>query len=247
MGARRTCGVFHSHTFELEDGSLDRLNRRSLAFATTLAAVAGYVDAAGFLMTGGYFVSFMSGNSTRLGVAIALGTSGVLLAAGLVGAFVGGVVAGASIRRLARSRPEPFILAAITGSLALCAILHHLGQDLAAALLLSGAMGAENTIFTREGEVRVGLTYMTGALVKVGKGLTAALFGEAPLRWAPHLLLWLGLICGAVLGAIAFNRFQASALWLPVALMSVLSLLSVRIFLVEPPQQGRGAHSATQT
>lgn len=30
----------------------------------------GYVDAVGFMMTGGFFVSFMSGNSTRLAVGL---------------------------------------------------------------------------------------------------------------------------------------------------------------------------------
>ena len=39
-----------------------------------LSTLAGYVDATGFLMLGGFFVSFMSGNSTRLGVGLIEGT-----------------------------------------------------------------------------------------------------------------------------------------------------------------------------
>lgn len=39
--------------------------------AIGLAAQAGFIDALGFLKLGGLFVSFMSGNSTRLGVGIA--------------------------------------------------------------------------------------------------------------------------------------------------------------------------------
>jgi hypothetical protein len=45
----------------------DRHRRR---FAVALAALAGCVDAIGFLSADGYFVSFMSGNTTRLGVAL---------------------------------------------------------------------------------------------------------------------------------------------------------------------------------
>ena len=216
------------------------LDRRSAVFAVAFAAVAGYVDAAGVLMTGGYFVSFMSGNSTRLGVGLALGGAGALLAAGLVAVFVAGVIAGASVRRLARRRPETTILAMLTGALVLSAYLQQAGHGLAAAAFLAAAMGAGNTVFAGAGEVRVGLTYMTGALVKVGKGITAALFGEAPFRWAPHLLLWLGLVCGGVLGAAAFSRFEALALWAAVAATGLLGLLSPKIF-PEPREEAPAA------
>ncbi|MEJ7926576.1 DUF1275 family protein [Sphingobium sp. AN641] len=38
------------------------------SFAIALAFLAGYIDVLGFLTTSGFFVSFMSGNSTRLAV-----------------------------------------------------------------------------------------------------------------------------------------------------------------------------------
>lgn len=209
---------------------LTRLDRRARLFAAALAAVAGYVDAAGFLMTGGYFVSFMSGNSTRLGVGLARAAPEAALAASLIAAFVSGVMAGASLRRLSGRRAEAVILAALGAALALCAILADHGAQFAAALLLAGAMGAENTIFAVNGEVRVGLTYMTGALVKVGKGLTAALFGEARFAWAPHLLLWLGLVAGGALGAAAYSQLGATAIWFAAAAIAVLTPLSLAVF-----------------
>lgn len=43
-------------------------DKRAQALAIRLSALAGYVDAIGFIQPGGFFVSFMSGNSTRLGV-----------------------------------------------------------------------------------------------------------------------------------------------------------------------------------
>ena len=60
--------------------------RRDIALAASLSAIAGYVDAIGFLKLGGFFVSFMSGNSTRLGVGAATGhwetVGGALVKAG---------------------------------------------------------------------------------------------------------------------------------------------------------------------
>jgi len=71
---------------------------RARVLATCLSALAGYVDATGFLMLGGFFVSFMSGNTTRLAVGIARGSSEAAMAAGLIGLFVVGVIAGSLVR-----------------------------------------------------------------------------------------------------------------------------------------------------
>ena len=195
-----------------------------------MAAVAGYVDAVGFLITGGYFVSFMSGNSTRLGVGLLRGMDEALLAASLITSFIAGVVLGASLRRIRRRRPEPSILTLLAGLLALCGYLATHGLELPAALLLALAMGAENTIFAEGGEVRLGLTYMTGALVKIGKGIASTLFREEPYLWAPHLLLWLGLVAGGALGAALYNQLGATALWFAAGAVALMAPASLTIF-----------------
>ena len=72
-----------------------RYSRPALLLAALLAALAGYIDAVGFLQLGGFFVSFMSGNSTRLGVGAALGDLTIVATAGgLIGLFVLGVIGG---------------------------------------------------------------------------------------------------------------------------------------------------------
>jgi uncharacterized membrane protein YoaK (UPF0700 family) len=53
---------------------VNRYDRRIRTLAAGLSALAGYVDAIGFIKLGGFFVSFMSGNSTRLGVGLAHGS-----------------------------------------------------------------------------------------------------------------------------------------------------------------------------
>ena len=60
-------------------------SRRNISLACALSALAGYVDGIGFLHLGGLFVSFMSGNSTRMGVSLAVGHwSGAAEALGLI-------------------------------------------------------------------------------------------------------------------------------------------------------------------
>ncbi|PTS89246.1 DUF1275 family protein, partial [Caulobacter sp. HMWF009] len=72
--------------------------KNDIALAAALSGVAGYVDAIGFLKLGGFFVSFMSGNSTRLGVGLATGhLEAALTALVLIALFVAGVVLGALV------------------------------------------------------------------------------------------------------------------------------------------------------
>jgi uncharacterized membrane protein YoaK (UPF0700 family) len=62
---------------------------RNITLACALSALAGYVDGIGFLHLGGLFVSFMSGNSTRMGVSLAAGEWGPAVdALGLIVLFV---------------------------------------------------------------------------------------------------------------------------------------------------------------
>ena len=191
-----------------------------------MAAGAGYVDAIGFLKTGGFFVSFMSGNSTRTAVGLTKGSGAAALGLALIVAFVAGVTTGATVGRVVTRRRTAVILALVTLLLAAASTVLMVGQSPWGVLLLAFAMGAENTIFAEDGEVRIGVTYMTGTLVKLGKALAAALFGADPLGFAPYLFLWLGLVVGAVVGAEAYVRLGVAALWGAAGFMAVLAVIS---------------------
>jgi uncharacterized membrane protein YoaK (UPF0700 family) len=198
-------------------------------FAICLAALAGYVDAIGFLSLGGFFVSFMSGNSTRFSVGLAGHGQDAAIAGGLIGSFVGGVVLGSILGRFAAPRRPAAILVLVSVLLACAAPLAALGLRPAALALVAMAMGAENTIFERDGEVSIGVTYMTGCLVRLGQRLVAALFGGDRWGWLPYLLLWLGLVCGALLGAVGYPRMGLQALWPAVTAALALALVGIRL------------------
>ena len=189
----------------------------------------GYVDAVGFMMTGGFFVSFMSGNSTRLAVGLIDGAAYAAVALGLIAAFVAGASIGALVGRMAKDRRGLAVLMLVSLLLAAAATLSSFDADRLAIMLLALAMGAENTIFAEDGEVRIGLTYMTGTLVKLGKNITTALLGGAPFGWVPYFLLWLGLVIGAALGAAAYVHAGPSALWPAAAAMAALALAAAKL------------------
>ena len=200
-------------------------SRRGVMLAATLSALAGYVDAVGFMTLGGFFVSFMSGNSTRLGVGLAMGQweqAGV--AFGLIALFVVGVVIGATVarrfgegRRSAALAVESVLLLAGAG---LCAM----GWREAGMVAVVMAMGVENAVFQRQGDVGVGLTYMTGTLVRMGQRIASALHGGARWEWIPFLMLWVGLAVGGAIGAISFLRLDVLALWPAFAVVAGLTL-----------------------
>src|SRR3546814_9729783 len=63
---------------------------------------------------------------------------------------------------------------AVAGCLAIAAGAAHFTDSYVPLLLLAAAMGAENGVFLRDREVSIGVTYMTGTLVRVGQKLAEA-------------------------------------------------------------------------
>jgi len=196
-----------------------------VALAAGLSGVAGYVDAFGFLKLGGFFVSFMSGNSTRLGVGLSTGHfQAAVTVLSIVALFVTGVVLGALLARRVGEGRRSAVLALEAGLLTLGAFLFMAGFDTAGVAAVVLAMGSENAVFQRNGDVGVGLTYMTGTLVKAGQRIAAALTGGDRWAWGPYLLLWAGLTTGGAIGAAAYMRVGTLALWGAAAVVAGLAI-----------------------
>ena len=205
---------------------MTRYDRRSQLLAAGLAGLAGFVDATGFIATGGFFVSFMSGNSTRLGVGAMGNIQHLTLAASLIGSFVAGVFIGTLVGHSAGGRRRPVLLLLLAVLLATAARLGGVDMPADALLVTAFAMGAVNTVFSAEGEVRIGLTYMTGNLVKAGQRLAGVLLGNGHWTWLPYVALWLAMVGGAVAGAALWPLLGIGGLWVAAVAAAWLGLAS---------------------
>jgi len=201
-------------------------SHRNIALACALSALAGYVDAIGFLHLGGLFVSFMSGNSTRLGVSLADGQWETAAGAfGLIVLFVVGA-AGGSLLVLGRGlHRQPWVLFAEALLLAIAALAYALRQPTVAIAAIVLAMGLENAVFQIHGGAGLGLTYVTGALVKVGQLLADALMGGARFGFLPNLLLWAALVFGSLCGALVYHWMNLGAIWFAAAFALALAAI----------------------
>jgi uncharacterized membrane protein YoaK (UPF0700 family) len=193
-------------------------SRGNIALACTLSALAGYIDGIGFIHLGGLFVSFMSGNSTRLGVSAAEADwPKALQALGLIALFVAGAAAG-SVIVLGRGRQRQALLLLVEALLLGGGALgYEFGWSQSAIAAIVLAMGLENAVFQIHGGAGLGLTYVTGALVKVGQLLATALTGGARWAWLPNLLLWAAMVIGAMIGALVYQRINLAAVWFAAA------------------------------
>lgn len=195
--------------------------------ALAVVALAGFTDAVSFLQFKKLYVSFMSGNTTALGVATAAADWGqARLLTLLLALFVGGVMLGAWLHQASR-RPAATVLAVVAGLLALAT------TGLPAKLplfVLVVSMGVLNAAVGKAGRSPLTLTYVTGALVKVGTGLFDHLSGKPwPADWGRQVLDWLGLAVGAVLGAAAWHQFGLRGLLGAAVWALLLALLARRV------------------
>jgi len=201
--------------------------RVGLALAASLSVLAGMTDAIGFMATGD-FVSFMSGNTTRLAVAISEGDLGTMYRLVLaIVIFIVGNALGIIVARMGGRRALPLLMSIAT---LLCAAAAWPLQDNILALVWAIlAMGMLNAAVEQVNGLAVGLTYVTGALSRFGRGLGRWLLGERRDGWRVQLVPWAGMFFGAVIGALLERRFGLDALLISGVLSALLGLLSLII------------------
>lgn len=207
-----------------------RYDRDYQKLAFSLAALAGFVDAIGFIKSGGLFVSFMSGNSTRMAIGIMEARAVGLAAAALIALFVLGVFLSLLVTaRVTGAHRKVVALSGVAALLTGAALLENAGFELPTIAMLCLAMGASNTIFRRDGEVSIGVTYTTGTLVKLGDKLADAVLGGSRTDWLPYLLLWLALVGGGVAGTASYVYAPSASIWFAAAFGGALVVGSRRL------------------
>lgn len=161
---------------------MTRFDRSRQVLAAGIALLAGFVDAIGFVESGGFFVSFMTGNSTRLAVGAAGWEQAALIAASIIGLFLAGVIIGALLAARAKPRRTFAVLSLVSILLAAATGLRLDGAEWWAVACLVLAMGAVNAALEGKDGAVVGVTYMTGTLVQMGHKIANRLTGEGDGR-----------------------------------------------------------------
>ncbi|WP_454255245.1 YoaK family protein [Pseudomonas sp. Marseille-Q8238] len=208
--------------------------RIGLGLVAGLSVLAGMTDAIGFMATGD-FVSFMSGNTTRLAIAISEGDlTLVLRLTVVVMAFIVGNAAGVILGRLGGRRALPLMLAVAT-LLCIGAAL-PLASTFATLILAVIAMGMLNAVVEQVNGLPVGLTYVTGALSRFGRGLGRWILGERKDGWRVQLIPWAGMLVGAILGALLEIHLGIRALLVSALLAAILGVIALSI----PPRWQMG-------
>jgi uncharacterized membrane protein YoaK (UPF0700 family) len=194
------------------DGTRDA--KAGLLIVCALAALAGAVDASGFFLLKDLYVSFMSGNSTSMASALAHGDlPRVGLIAGILAAFVAGAAAGTVIGVLTGRWHAPLVILAAAAVLVIPVVM-----PAGSIPAMTFAMGMLNATIRQAGPVEVTVTYVTGTLAKLGRGLGLLICGQArDWTWLAQCVPWLGLVAGAALATLALTRIGLVTLFaLPV-------------------------------
>jgi uncharacterized membrane protein YoaK (UPF0700 family) len=210
--------------------------------ACTLAMIAGYSDAFGFLYYKTY-VSFMSGNHTQFGLKLGQGAwAAAVPAIVAIVFFAVGIFAGTLLAHSATEpspRPRFGLVAGLLAAVIAVTMLGSLPIDVGIATL-SFAMGIMNTALSKVGAQAVAIGYVTGTLNALAQNLALAV-KRAPLpdaqgSWDTHqrrafllLAVWAAFLVGVVVSAAANPRFGVWVLLLPIAILTALAVFG-------PPQ-----------
>lgn len=180
-----------------------------------IAVLAGYIDAVGYLELGGYFASFMNGNMTKVAIGITNGEIDAATPALIVLTFLFSVALGDIIgEKFAHHRTR--VMIALSGLvLALCWwLMHAMDNGRHTLLLLVAAMGLLSTSITGSGDRPLGLTYLTGALVRFGHALADLMRGRFEAEEWRFGLLFSMLFIGAIAGAFMAKEAPTDAIGL---------------------------------
>jgi uncharacterized membrane protein YoaK (UPF0700 family) len=254
------------------DGSEGRSFLRTTTLALTLSLVAGAVNASG-LLAAGAMTSHMTGNLTRVGEGLALGSVDAFdparcVLAFLAGAFIATLATRALVRRGLRE-PIPTLLLIEAVLLSIVAMAGWFAtRPLLVTELLCLSMGWQNALITRISGAVVRTTHVTGTMTDLGielghlvierprvlhavrmHGLTTYLrdvsLDSDVARAAIHLTTIVCFLIGATSGPLLFVRYGYRAMIAPAMVLALLVALN-RAFPRSRGKEGLGAGSARQ-
>lgn len=216
--------------------SRHRLSPRNLALA--LAGIAGFVDAVGFLTLHHLFVAHMTGNASKLGVALAQGRLGdalPLVLAPLL--YVSGIAAGTLlVDRGARGLALAAQAALVAGFMGYGSTVIHgqvgPGHGRVAFYVLEVlailAFGLQTAALTEIAGNSTRTTYVSGPLTNLTVTAVHRLTGRPsePFRLRLLVGIWFAYVVFATAGAYGLRELTVWCLAFPVAVLVILSVCS---------------------
>ena len=202
-----------------------------LALGTGLTVIAGFVDAIGYSHLRNLYLSFMSGNTTRIGSALATyDVATIEVALGVVATFVLGAGLGALIGDAAAGKRLPVTCAVEVALFGLTFLLSAAGWAPVALMPLSAAMGMQNTLHQHVSGADLGKGFVTGSLVSAGECLARAVRQRGAMRdFLLNISSWLSFLVGVALGAVVLGRYGLDhALLLGALALAFLSVATSR-------------------
>ncbi|WP_117192846.1 YoaK family protein [Rhizobium terrae] len=196
-----------------------------LALVAAISFVAGMTDAVGLLLSGD-FVSFMTGNTTRAALAFSASDyAHALILFAALWVFIIGNALGIVLAHTVSARRTFVVLAGVSIVLGLASTVPSIGYPRLQFYLVVLSMGMINATVEHIEGLPIGLTYVTGALSRFGRGIGRWLIGDRnPAGWVIQTVPWTGMACGAVTGAFLTKYAGSDALW-------VVSMLALTVAL----------------
>lgn len=176
--------------------------------STVLSALAGFIGAAAYTHSEGYFVTFMTGNTERAVLGnftgdhrLAIGAATIILSF-LVGVFVASLCR----RFLWRNHPHGATVLTTTALLGAAVVNSVLGRNsigLIPILFVAFGVGALNNSFAENGEVSISVSYVTGTMVKLVQGIERHVAGGGTVHdWLGYAVQYLSFVSGALIGGL---------------------------------------------
>lgn len=206
-----------------------RAERSLVPLARGLAALAGFIDAAGFLAFGNIYLASPIANTTILGVELAGMQSFQLVGTALLSFLVGVVLTTLCAHGLAHWRRTAILSGVATATL--IAFLFFEADDIYPALvLLAAAAGGLHCVLERDPQHLQEGMFPSAQMIRLGDALGSHWDCEKSSLISDHSLFWLCFVVGGVLGTAAWLGLGQWAL----AIASLgTGLLAVYVWSIE--------------
>lgn len=224
-------GTDQFRRFRRRPGTLEiaRAERALVPLARSLAALAGFIDAAGFLAFGRVYLSSPDANATILGVELAGGRPLQLAATALGSFLVGVILTTLCAYRLQRWR-RTAILTALLPALFSAFLCLEAGGFYSSLAVFAGAAGGLHCVLERDPERLYEGMFPSAQMVRLGEALGSRWTNGKSGSIGDHSLFWLCFVGGAIGGTTAWI---GAGEWALAIAASGAALLAVQAWSIE--------------